>query len=647
MPRLAIVGRPNVGKSSLLNMLAARKVSIVDDTPGTTRDRVSTVIELEDPDARGEPIRVELTDTGGYGVYTVEGRRIDDAGKDLAALTGDIERQIGLAVASADLILFVVDSQAGLTAQDWEVAKLLREGGLGEKRARRGEEHESGGKVVVVANKCDGPRWESHAMEAAALGFGEPLVVGAKNNYCRREFSDALHARASELIARARKAAGKKAGADEVARAEMLLAIVGKRNAGKSTLVNTLAGEERVIVSEIAGTTRDAVDVRFEIDGRAMVAIDTAGLRKKKSFQDRIEWWAFDRCQRAVERADVCLLMIDATEPVSQVDQQLGHLIGELHKPVVIVVNKWDLAEGRPQAGVKPDKHGRVPVVTSGRYEEYLRKELAGLTFAPIALISAKSGTNIRETIALAFEMFEQSRLRVGTGKLNRLVREIVRTQGPSSKLGSFAKVLYVSQVSVAPPTIVCVVNKPRLFTPNYQRFLMNRFREELPYGEVPIRLVIRERQRDEVIETDDGKIARVRGGAPGAMGVPVGAGGRGRGGFEGEMDAEALFGDDPLGSVGAGADGEPDDGEGDVVAPGVRAAGKGARDGRGGGGGAAQRKGGGGTREAGAKPGERVKKASPPRKGRPAGSANEKRLAKASVGPKAGGWRNRKKRRY
>ncbi|MFN0011916.1 MAG: ribosome biogenesis GTPase Der [Phycisphaerales bacterium] len=539
LPLIAIVGRPNVGKSSLLNMLAARKVSIVDDTPGTTRDRVSTVIHLEGPDTAKPPIDAELTDTGGYGVYTVEGRRIDDAGNDLAALTADIEGQIGRAVERADLVLFVIDSQAGLTAQDWEVAKLLREGGLGErKKAKTGKARRhagtkaqssagtengkagaarsegSGAKVIVVANKCDGPKWESHALEAAALGFGEPILVGAHNNYKRRDFVEELYERCRKLK--------KPKAAKKPDFPEMLLAIVGKRNAGKSTLVNALAGEERVIVSEIPGTTRDAVDVRFEIDGRSMLAIDTAGLRKKKSFQDRIEWWAFDRCQRAVERADVCALLIDATEPVSQVDQHLGSLIAKQFKPAVIVVNKWDLAVGRPQAWVKPDKKGRVPKVTAEAYEEYLRKELNGLDFAPVALISAKEGTNIRETIDLAFELFAQSRTRVTTGKLNRLLREIIRTQGPSSKLGTFAKVLFVSQVTVTPPTIVCVVNKPQLFTANYQRFLMNRFREELPFAEVPIKLIIRARRQDEVIETQDGQLARVRDSTGKARGGPL-----------------------------------------------------------------------------------------------------------------------------
>ncbi|MGD9690361.1 MAG: GTPase [Phycisphaerales bacterium] len=513
LPRIAIVGRPNVGKSSLVNMLAARRVSIVDDTPGTTRDRVSAIVALEGERPEDPAIRVELVDTGGFGVYTVEGRRVSNDGQDLAPLGADVERQIAFAVDSADLVLFVIDTQAGVTPQDREVARLLREGGLGGPRARDRAARGAGtqpvsehGRVVVLANKCDGPRWEAHAFEAATLGFGEAIIVSAKNNYNRRHLIERLH----EIVRRTvRGAAGGGAAPGEVA-PDMQLAIVGKRNAGKSTLVNTLAGEQRVIVSEIAGTTRDAVDVRFEMDGRSFVAIDTAGLRKRKSFQDRIEWWALDRCHLAIERADVCLLMVDATIPISAVDKQLGMMIAEAFKPVVIVVNKWDLAEGRPLADGRA-KRGRPRPVTTGHYEEYLRAELKGLWYAPIAFMSARNDRNVRETIDLAFELFNQSQTRATTGKLNRVVRGILEHQRPPSGSGAFAKLLYVAQVAVSPPTIVCVVNHPELFTPTYQRFLLNRFREELPFTEVPIKLLIRGRRRDEVIETAEGEIARVR----------------------------------------------------------------------------------------------------------------------------------------
>ncbi|MCE2653879.1 MAG: ribosome biogenesis GTPase Der [Planctomycetaceae bacterium] len=502
LPRLAIVGRPNVGKSSLTNMIAERRVSIVDPTPGVTRDRVTTVVSLESADASAPPVMAELTDTGGYGVYTTAGRKIDEAGFDLSMLTKDIEKQIAAAVRSADLVLFVIDAQTGLTAQDREVARLLREGGLAaldDPHARR-QAAGDGPRVLVIANKVDGPRWEMHALEAANLGFGEPLMVSAKNNYCRREFTGRLHEIVSDLSAdavrrgREAEAAGHPDDAPpRAALPEMKLAIVGKRNAGKSTLVNHLAGEERVIVSEIPGTTRDAVDVRFEMDGRAFVAIDTAGLRRKKSFQDRIEWFALDRLQLAVDRCDVALFLIDATVPISQVDEQVGKMLADSFRPVVIVVNKWDLVQGRfAGAGRKARRGERV---TPEIYESYIRDQLRGLDYAPISFISGQQGLNVRETIDLAFDLMRQSQTRAGTGQLNRMLREIVTRQGPSSKIGTFAKIFFAAQVRTQPPTIVCVVNRPELFTPNYQRFLLNRFREQLPFPEVPIRLIIRARK--------------------------------------------------------------------------------------------------------------------------------------------------------
>lgn len=482
VPRIAIVGRPNVGKSSLLNLLARDKVSIVDSTAGTTRDRVSVVIDLQPPaHVEGErpepPLTVELTDTGGFGAYFDEVRgtgRFDDVGNDLTRLTDDIEFQISEAVRSADLVLFVIDTQAGVTGRDQEIARLLRErvlGGRGDDRAPD---------IVVVANKCDGPRWEAHAVEGANLGFGEPIAVSAKNNYFRRDFLDTLYRLVAALP-------GAAANADATPHADLKIAIIGKRNAGKSSLVNALAGQKRVIVSEIAGTTRDAVDVRFDFEGKIFVAIDTAGLRKKKSFADRIEHFAFDRAQRAIERADAVLMMIDATEPVSQVDHQLMWLVQRAHKPCVIVVNKWDLVEGQL-------RHGRP--VTTRTYEEYLKRETKGLDFAPVCFISAEKGTNIRGAVRTAFELDRQSRQRAGTGLLNRKLREILATRGPSSKLGTFAKVFFCAQVSTRPPTIVLVVNNEHLFTNNYNRFLLNSLRPEVPFPEVPIKLVVKGRKR-------------------------------------------------------------------------------------------------------------------------------------------------------
>ncbi len=499
LPRVAIVGRPNVGKSSLMNMLAGAKVSIVDPTPGVTRDRVSAIVELPPPiKVRGTehlpPKPVEFVDTGGFGVYVTEGGRYDEVGNDLAKLTQSIENQIQNAVEGSDLILFVLDAQDGVTPHDLQIAKLLREGGL--KKSAKGQRGKGTKKVHVklppirvVANKVDGPRWESHAAEISALGFGQPLMVSAKNNYMRREFTDTMY----DLVPLATEDEAHRVAAD------LLVAIIGKRNAGKSTLINTLAGEERVIASEIPGTTRDAVDVRFEMGGKSIIAIDTAGLRRKRSFQSMIDHYAFDRVQRSVDRCDAVILLLDATEKISQVDEQLAMLAQKAFKPTIVVVNKWDLIDGQR------DHHGKL--VGTSNYEEYVRKELRGLWFAPIAFVCGSSGLNVTKTIELALELHEQSSSRVTTGKLNRMIRAIIEQRGPTDIRGRFAKVYYVAQTGVQPPTITMVVNYPEMFTPNYLRFLSNRFREELPFTEVPIRIVVRSRRQreDDLVSAGEG----------------------------------------------------------------------------------------------------------------------------------------------
>jgi GTP-binding protein len=465
LPQIAIVGRPNVGKSSLLNRLARRRVSIVDPTPGVTRDRVSAILEIDAPldTPRGTPPKlVEVVDTGGYGVYVAEGGRFDEVGADLSTLTPDIESQIRIAREQSRLVLFVIDAQAGLTALDDTIARILREEG-------------SAARVAVVANKVDSEEWVPHGLEAAGFGLGEPLCVSATSAYGMRELLDAVYERIDVDDAEAD------------AEPEMKIAIVGKRNAGKSTLINMLAGDQRVIVSEIAGTTRDSVDVRFEIGGRAMIAIDTAGFRKRKSFADNIEYYAYHRMLAAIRRADVVMLMLDASHEVSQVDKKLAQEISRQYKPTVIVVNKWDLVD---ESKTAPED-----------YLQYLTEQLYGFDYAPIVFISASEGEGITDVIAMAFNLYEQAGHRESTGQLNRVIEEILQKRGPSSRLGTQAKLYYASQIDTHPPTIVLKVNHPKLFEGQYERYLLNRMREELPFSEVPIRLLFSSRIRLDLAE--------------------------------------------------------------------------------------------------------------------------------------------------
>jgi GTP-binding protein len=489
--RIAILGRPNVGKSSLFNRLAGRRVSIVDPTPGVTRDRVERIVELSPPaESEGEmPRLVEIVDTGGYGVYTAEGGRFDDAGEDLSRLTGDIERQIRAAAEKADLILLVTDARDGLTPLDETIAGLLRRQGLSPK-------------VIAVVNKVDDVSWEAHAAEASSLGFGEPLLVSAASGYRRRAFLESLWHRVGAIESQ------------PVSDAEMKFAIVGRRNAGKSSLINMLAREPRVIVSEIAGTTRDAVDVRFEIDGKTMVAIDTAGVRKRKSWADDIEYYAHQRMLEAMDRADVCLLLLDATEKASQVEKKLAEELTDRFKPTVIVVNKWDLV---------------AKTLKPADYLDYLTQEFPGLAFAPIVFVSAKSGEGVADLVRMAFNLHHQAGHREGTGRLNAVVQDILKARGPSGSLGSRARVFYASQIDVRPPTVVLVVNKPELFKGGYERYLLNQLHEHLPYSEVPIKLMISARKRLELSElTGRGKPSGVKAGAkPGPKSGKAEKGGR------------------------------------------------------------------------------------------------------------------------
>ncbi len=436
VPVVAIVGRPNVGKSSLFNCLAGRRIAIVDPTAGVTRDRISALVPI---DSR----YVELVDTGGIGVADVDN------------LTEEIERQIAAAIDQAHVILFVVDGRAGMMGLDEEVARRLRHVDK---------------PIVCVANKCDTESLDPQAAEFYRLGFGKVICVSAQQNRNRSELMRLIQQRlpaAEELQAAPKDIAVK-------------LAIVGRRNTGKSTFINCLAQSERVIVSEVPGTTRDSIDVRFERDGLNFLAIDTAGVRKKKALQNDIEFYSLARAERSIRRADVVLLFLDAAQPISKVDKQLAEYILQQYKPAIFVVNKWDLM---------------TPMPTS-KMGDYIRRTFPSLDFMPIAFVTATSGRNVHAVLNLAQHLHKQASSRVGTGDLNRVLRQALEASPPPLRQNRRPKVYYATQAGSNPPTIVLFTNGPELFDNTYQRYLLKTIRDRLHFNDVPIRLYLRRRQR-------------------------------------------------------------------------------------------------------------------------------------------------------
>lgn len=433
LPVVTIIGRPNVGKSSLFNALAGEMISIVEPTAGVTRDRVSTIL------GRGEKY-FELIDTGGYGIV------------DAQQLSEHIEQQILTAIESADIVLFMVDIREGIVPLDEKIAQLLRKEGLD---------------VIGVANKADTAKMFPSAGEFSKLGFGEFICVSATNNLNKQALLDRIFERLSGIESA------------KPAKPVMKIAIVGKQNVGKSTLVNAMVGSKRVIVSETPGTTRDAVDVRFEKDGKTIAVIDTAGIKKKSKMTDSIGFYSYVRATKSIARADVVLFLIDATADVSEVDKKIARFIADEHKSCIIVINKWDLAK---------------ETTVTGDYEDYLTKLLPGLRYAPIAFTTATEAKNVQSVLDLTAEIFRQTTTWIPTSRLNKAF-ETIKTEGLKAGKrggGGNPKIYYATQVAVNPVTILMFVNKPELLDESKRRFIAGRLRELLPINEVPIRLLTR-----------------------------------------------------------------------------------------------------------------------------------------------------------
>lgn len=431
---IAIVGRPNVGKSTFFNKVIGRKLSITENRPGVTRDRIYASAEW-----RGKTFT--LVDTGG-----IELKSEDVMWKQIAT-------QAKLAVETADVILFLVDGREGLTSSDYDVADYLR-------RSRK--------PVVLVVNKLDDYS-EDKLFEFYSLGLGEPFGISAEHS---RGIGDVLD-----------QAVGSFSEGEEETGDALRIAVVGKPNAGKSSLVNRILGEERTIVTDIAGTTRDAIDSPFERDGEKYVIIDTAGIRRKRSVEDNVEYYSVLRAFDAVRRADVAVLVVDATEGLTEQDVRIIGMVHEEGKPSVIVMNKWDLVE--------KDTH------TIETFEAKLKEDLKFMDYFKSVYISAKTGQRAEKVIKLAREAYDHAHFRIPTGALNDLLMDAMRISEPPSYQGRRLKLYYASQVSVAPPLFVLMVNDETLLHFSYARYLENVIRQAYDFSGTPIRIQVRNKKDD------------------------------------------------------------------------------------------------------------------------------------------------------
>lgn len=443
---VALVGRPNVGKSTLFNRILGRRLAVVSEVPGTTRDRLYA-------EAEWAGVSFLLVDTGGLEV--IEGRHTQPLSEDSERFLPLIRQQASIAVQDADVVVQVVDGQAGITAADHEVADILR-------RSKK--------PVIVAANKLESTRLHDSAYEFYELALGEVFPISALHGTSTGDLLDAI-VEAIPLIEYEEE--------DE----SIKVAILGRPNVGKSTLLNQLVGEERAIVSPIPGTTRDAIDTLLTWDGQDFTLIDTAGIRRRGKIDPGVEKYSVLRAIKALKRADVALLLIDAEEGITTQDAHIAGMLVEEMASVVVLVNKWDAVE--------------KDAYTINRYTDDIRQALNFLPYVPLIFISAKTGQRVNKILASVMEVFEARYLRIPTGQLNRLLRDAVSRHAPPQKGGIRVKFVYATQPAVAPPTFVFFVNKPDWVHFTYQRYLENKIRENYPFPGTPIRLVFRARSED------------------------------------------------------------------------------------------------------------------------------------------------------
>jgi GTP-binding protein len=433
LPSVAVVGRPNVGKSTLFNRVIGRRQAIVEDTPGVTRDRNFS---------RGEWAGREfyIVDTGGLE---------PDVDEPMAVA---IRRQVEAAMAEAEVVAFVVDSRAGVQPLDLKIADLLRKTDI---------------PVVLVANKVDNLPEDHSYLDFWELGLGEPRPMSALSGKGSGDVLDEIVAHLPEV--------------EELPEEALSVAVVGKPNVGKSSFINRLLGEERLVVSDMAGTTRDAIDTPMRYHGRTLMFVDTAGLRRQARIHESLEFYSALRTERAVERADVCLLLVDGTEPIHVQDLKIAEKAWKAGCGLVVVVNKWDL--------VDKDTH------TAPAFERHLRERAPSLRWAPVIFTSALTGQRVHRTLDQVLEVADERNRRIPTSEVNEVVRELAARQPPPHFRGRPVKLLYATQSGVTPPTFVIFVNQRKGITENYRRYLYNGFRARWGFEGTPLRLKFRSRK--------------------------------------------------------------------------------------------------------------------------------------------------------